>query len=86
MTKEAFNNIDPHKLNDNFLSLQKHMESALGCGGGNGYKEPHMRKAAMRNKGIDIEQHKCDVSVYEQAKADLEKPPTLPWVHVTVNE
>lgn len=69
----AFKSLNPHTLNDTFLSLQKHMECAMGVEGGNNFKEPHMKKVERRRSGEDIETFTCSEEAYNIATAKLEQ-------------
>jgi len=71
--EDAYKKLDPHVLNDTFLSLQKHMESAMLDGGGNNFKEPHMDKDRRRRAGEDIEVLRCSESAYKIAIDKLEQ-------------
>lgn len=69
----AFWNLDPHTLNDTFLSLQKHMECSMSVAGGNNFKEPHMNKVRRRAAGENIETFICSEEAYNIATAAIEQ-------------
>lgn len=44
----AYRNLDPHKLNNAFVTLQNYINSNILTGVGNNYKEPRMSKEKLR--------------------------------------
>ena len=52
MVKRAYNELDPKKINQCFLSLQDCLDKILDCNGGNSYSIPHMNKAKMQKNGL----------------------------------
>lgn len=70
---KAFEEMTASSLNDSFLSLQKHMESAMLKEGGNNFKEPHVKKVKRRRAGEDIEVFKCSDEAYSTATVKLEQ-------------
>ena len=69
---KAYDELGPRSLNENFLSLHKHIECAMRAGEGNKYREPHMHKKSRRNSGEDIERTICDRAAYDHACATLQ--------------
>lgn len=57
--RKAFDDLNPHALNNTFLSLQNHMHASMLVEGGNNYKEPHMSKGRRRKAGENIEIFTC---------------------------
>lgn len=69
--EDAYNKLDSHTLNDTFLSLQNHMHSSMLVGGGNNYKEPHLKKEKRRRSGEDLQVLSCSEAAYNIATAEI---------------
>ena len=59
-TKLAFDEMESLKLDNTWITFQKVMEMAMGVGGGNNYKLPHLSKAKLRKEGKLISNIVCD--------------------------
>ncbi len=68
---KAYNDYPPQHVEDNFLSLQKCMESTMSVHGDNTYKLPHMKKAHHRASGKTISTVVCSREVYSLAVNSL---------------
>ncbi|RHZ08551.1 hypothetical protein DYB26_007007 [Aphanomyces astaci] len=55
--------VDPWSLERNFLTLQSCLREVIGCAGGNSYKIPHMKKAALKKFGRLPESVSCGKDV-----------------------
>lgn len=64
---KAYQDYEPRSIDDNFLNLQKVMESSMHVYGGNTYKMPHMKKSHHRNIGKPIKNVVCDPETYNLA-------------------
>lgn len=64
----AFNKLSHKTLDDNFLTLQKCLESSIRVNGGNNYELPHMGKTACRNAGDPITEVVCEDAIYNLAR------------------
>lgn len=71
---EAFNEFQPRKIDDNFITLQKCLEASMKDSGGNRYKQPHMNKKRRRNAGEVINNVVCDRSIYNLARNLVKEP------------
>jgi len=71
--EDVFFDIDPRKLNDNFLTYLKCMESAIESCGGNQYEEPHMGKDRRRKAGEDVETVFCAAETFKLGKTLIEE-------------
>lgn len=72
-TEDAYYRLDPHTLNNTFLSLQNHMECSMKLEGGNHFKAPHMNKERRRRSGEDIETFTCSEEAYHTATTALDQ-------------
>ncbi|RHY21409.1 hypothetical protein DYB36_011410 [Aphanomyces astaci] len=57
--------VDPWSLERNFLTLQSCLREVIGCAGGNSYKIPHMKKAALKKCGRLPESASCGKEIYD---------------------
>ncbi|RHY16112.1 hypothetical protein DYB25_000437 [Aphanomyces astaci] len=57
--------VDPWSLERNFLTLQSCLREVIGCAGGNSYKIPRMKKAALKKCGRLPESVSCGKDVYD---------------------
>ncbi|KAF0705414.1 hypothetical protein AaE_014522 [Aphanomyces astaci] len=62
-TNNAWKDVDPWSLERNFLTLQSCLREVIGCAGGNSYKIPHMKKAALKKCGRLPESVSCGKDV-----------------------
>ncbi|KAJ0391764.1 hypothetical protein P43SY_012098 [Pythium insidiosum] len=70
---DAFDKTKVETLDNIFLTLESVMTCILQSNGGNDYKLPHMKKAALRKKGELPTRVACDRAAFETACAVLEK-------------
>lgn len=70
--QNAYNDIDPNKLNDTFLSLQKAMESTMAVAGDNNYSLGHIGKQKLRRQGRLPEHLVCNSASINIAKNIIE--------------
>ena len=70
-TEKAFADMEVHKLDDIFLSLQQCMEQSMLVRGGNNYKVPHMGKQKMRNNGTLPVSIRCSDEALMVAQATI---------------
>lgn len=69
--QESFQELDRHKLNYNFLTLQQCMIETIKVGGGNNYKMPHMGKERLEREGNLPETLPCDIGLVAAAHLSL---------------
>jgi len=70
----SFQEMSKQKLNDNFLTLQKVMETVIMHKGSNHYQLPHMNKEKLRREGKLPDDVKIDEKVYKDGKACIDIP------------
>ena len=63
----AYDNMEPTKLNDRFLTLQKSLECSIEVHVGNNYEQPHLSKAKYKKAGIPMTQVVCESATYNIA-------------------
>ena len=51
LVEQSYTNLNHHKMNNIFLTLQKVMEAVILCNGSNNYKLPHISKEALERRG-----------------------------------
>ncbi|KAE8795540.1 hypothetical protein D1007_29426 [Hordeum vulgare] len=71
--EEEFENYDPRKLYNSFMTLQAVMFEIMKDQGGNQYKLPHLHKERLQNDGREIISVYCDSQLVADTRAILEE-------------
>jgi len=68
---KAYNDYCPEKIENNFITLQKYMQSSMRVSGGNNYKLPHMKKEMRKRERNPITKVVCDEAIHNLALTTL---------------